>query len=243
MQTVLPVSSPEVARKLKETMGASPKNRSVKPNGEAISRLRQEKGWRVLDLAKKVGCDERTVANVERGANVYLVTLANFATALGVNYASLVAGGEPPPEPPKKEPRVELTVTLSIPFEELDQSEQLVALIEMFRRLVQAKDAIEVKGLMAGSTIITLEMSETDVRALITAFMSGKLDEMPIEAIRLPDDFVHGTTITREGTEKPRTGGTLKRFRPPTKASWKLPPGRSRPQPKKSKKPKPGSKQ
>jgi serine/threonine protein kinase len=116
-----------------------------------------------------------------------------------------------------KERRVEVTVTVSIPFEEFDQSEQLVGLIELFSRLVKAKDAIEVNGLVPGSTIITLEMSETDVRALISAFMIGKLDELPIEAIRLPDDFVHGTTITSEGTEKPQTGGTLKRFRPPAK--------------------------
>ena len=34
---------------------------------------------------------------------------------------------------------------------------------------------------MAGSTIITLEMSEADVHSLIAAFMAGKLDEMQVQ--------------------------------------------------------------
>jgi transcriptional regulator with XRE-family HTH domain len=198
METTRPAGSPEVARKPKETMGEPPKNRSVKPNGEAISRLRQQKLWRVEDLAKKAQCSVKTVENVERGANVYMFTLAKFAKALEVENSVLIAGGDVPPEPPKKERRVEVKVTFSIPFEEFDQSQQLVSLIELFNRLVQAKDAIEVKGVMAGSTIITLAMSEADVHSLISAFMAGKLDEMKCAELNLtlkheaaiPDDEV-----------------------------------------------------
>ena len=217
MEPTRPAGSPQVARKPKETMSEPPKNRSVKPNGEAISRLRQAKGWRVQDLAKKAKCSVKTVENVERGVNVFLVTLGSFATALDVEYAALVSGGEPPPEPPKKERRVEVQLTLSIPFEEFDQTGQLVALIELLTRLLQAKDRIEVKGLMAGSTIITLEMSEEDVHSLLSAFMAGKLDEIQCVELNLtlkhdaaiPDDEVldlTGVTPIQQIQESPGIG-------------------------------------
>jgi transcriptional regulator with XRE-family HTH domain len=166
-------------------MSEPPKNRSVKPNGEAISRLRQQKLWRVEDLAKKAQCSVKTVENVERGANVYMFTLAKFAKALEVEDYALIMEGDVPPESPKKDRRIKINVTFDIPFEEFDQSQQLVSLIELFSRLVQAKNGIEVTGLMPGSTIITLEMSEADVHSLISAFMSGKLDEMHCEELNL----------------------------------------------------------
>jgi predicted transcriptional regulator len=57
------------------------KNRTVRPDGEKIKRLRLDKLWRVEDLAKHAKCSVKTVENVERGANVYMFTLAKFATA------------------------------------------------------------------------------------------------------------------------------------------------------------------
>jgi ribosome-binding protein aMBF1 (putative translation factor) len=40
------------------------RNRTVEPDGDAIQRLRIEKGWRVEDLAKKARCSLKTVENV-----------------------------------------------------------------------------------------------------------------------------------------------------------------------------------
>jgi predicted transcriptional regulator len=57
------------------------KNRTVRPDGDKIKRLRLDKLWRVEDLAKHAKCSVKTVENVERGANVYMFTLAKFATA------------------------------------------------------------------------------------------------------------------------------------------------------------------
>jgi transcriptional regulator with XRE-family HTH domain len=71
------------------------KNRTVEPDGEAIQRLRIEKGWRVEDLAKKARCSLKTVENVERGANVYLYTLSKVAQALGVEVSTLMTGAAP----------------------------------------------------------------------------------------------------------------------------------------------------
>ena len=80
----LPAVWPEVGRKMKTPMTEPPKSRTVRPDGEKIARLRQAKLWRVEDLARHAKCSVKTVENVEHGANVYMFTLAKFATALNV---------------------------------------------------------------------------------------------------------------------------------------------------------------
>ncbi len=182
-------------------MDAPPKNRTVKPNGDAISRLRKAKGWRVEDLAKNAKCSVRTVENVERGANVYLFTLAKFATALGVEYTVLVSGGDSPPEPPKKERRFKVQITLDVPYEEFDESVQLVSFMTMFKQLVQAQDEIMVAGVEDGSTIITLEMSIDEIQRLIDELTVGstevELDVFRVARVKLPDseDFTLTQTV------------------------------------------------
>lgn len=173
------------------------KSRSVKPNGEAITRLRKAKLWRVEDLAKRAGVSAKTVESVERGANVYMFTLAKFATAFKVENSVLIAGGEVPPELPKTQRRIEVNLTISIPFEEFDQSEQLISLIQSLKAVVNAQDHIELTGLMASSTVVTLEMSEADVHSLISAFMSGKLDEMQVQQLNLR--LAHGAPASDPG--------------------------------------------
>src|SRR5665213_3367904 len=130
---------------MKTPMVEPPKSRTVRPDGEKIKRLRQAKLWRVEDLARHAKCSVKTVENVERGGNVYMFTLAKFATALGVENASLIAGGEMPAESPKKERRIEVNLTISIPFDDFDQSDQLVSLIEKLTAVVKAQDHIELR--------------------------------------------------------------------------------------------------
>jgi transcriptional regulator with XRE-family HTH domain len=167
------------------------KNRTVTPDGQAIQRLRIEKGWRVEDLAKKARCSLKTVENVEKGQNVYLYTLSKFAQALGVEVSALVPGTAPP-DPPKKERRFKVQLTLDIPFEEFDESEHLVSLLDMLKQIVHAKHEITVAGVEEGSTIITLEMSIDDIQSLIDVFIptirdKDELDAFRVEQLKLPD--------------------------------------------------------
>jgi len=78
-------------------------------------------------------------------------------------------------------------------------------------------------------------MSKADVLALISAFEAGKLHELLIEEIRLPDDFTRGTMIVK-GAEIPVKGGILRRITP-----LPLEPGSV--QPKETKKQEPKTKQ
>ena len=59
---------------------------------------------------------------------------------------------------------------------------------------------------MAGSTIITLEMSEADVHSLIAAFMAGKLDEMQVQELNLRlthENPLRMTTLSISPTSSP----------------------------------------
>jgi len=200
-------------------MDVQPKSRAVKPNGDMIKRLRIEKGWRVEDLANKAKCSLKTVENVEKGANVYLVTLATFATALGVEYPTLVSGGQPPPEPPKPDRCIQVQIVVSIPFDDFDQSEQLGSFVTLLKRLIGSGGDINVVGVRPGSTIITLEMGEEDARTLAAACLAGEWDELPYEEIRLPSDLTYGTVIllgdsTTGDTSESLQGGTIIRLTP-----------------------------
>lgn len=197
-------------------MDAPPKNRTVKPNGDTISRLRKAKGWRVEDLALKARCSVKTVEKVERGADVYLLTLNRFATALGVEYAAVVLGGDLPPEPPKPQSTIQMQFVLSIPFQAIDKSERVVAFIEFLKQFMLDGGDIDVISVRPGSTIITVEMSLENMLALLTAYSEGKLRGMLCHELRfkynpvsIKDSIVYGRTPSKGSTSKkinPRTG-------------------------------------
>jgi transcriptional regulator with XRE-family HTH domain len=196
------------------------KNRTVTPDGRAIQCLRIEKGWRVEDLAEKAKCSLKTVENVERGANVYVYTLNKFAKALGVEVSTLMIGTEPP-DPPKKERCFKVQFTLEIPYEEFDESEQLVSFVAMLKQIVQAKHEITVAGVAKGSTIITLEMSMDDIKTLVSEYWGSHarpgLDVFRVRWLKLPDseDF----TLTESGVEMDEETGEPREFEKPLRGS------------------------
>jgi len=187
-------------------MESQAKNRTVRPDAEAVKRLRLAKGWRVEDLAKLAKCSAKTVENVERGANVYMFTLAKFAQALGVEYQSLLPAADTAPESERQPRRFEVKITLAIPYEEFDESEQLGSLIDVLKRLMGGGGDINVAGVgPGGSTIITLDMNEEDVETFILTFVKGyfnerikdTLDAWEVSELKLPDskDFTSSPAL------------------------------------------------
>lgn len=65
--------------------------RSVTPNGDAVRGARLKKAWTTDDLSRHTDCAVKTIENAERGQAVYANTLARIASALGVEYDSLIA--------------------------------------------------------------------------------------------------------------------------------------------------------
>jgi len=162
--------------------------RTVRPDAEAIKRLRVAKGWTVEDLAGKAICSPKTLQNIEKGNRVYLSTLSKLAKPLAVEIMTLVQGGKPPtqpPEPPKPQSGIQMQFVLSIPFDQFDESEQLGGFIEFLKQFMKGGGNINVVGVAPGSTIITVEVSIDDMLALSSALSEGKLAEMLCDELRL----------------------------------------------------------
>ncbi len=167
------------------------KNRTVEPDGVEIQRLRIEKGWRVEDLAKKAGCSLKTVENVEKGANVYIYTLKRVASALGVEPSDLLIDGDDAPlERRRKKERVfRVTFEVSMPFDEFDESSDLVSFLQTLVSRLGGGE-MEPTGVKEGSTLIEIEMTLEQFLELAEAYADGRLDDLNIESIGTPDDLL-----------------------------------------------------
>lgn len=167
------------------------KNRTVEPDGVEIQRLRIEKGWRVEDLAKKAGCSLKTVENVEKGANVYIYTLKRIASALGVEPSELLIDGDDAPleRRRKKERVIRITFEVSTPYDEFDESSDLVNLLQALVNRLGGKE-MEPTGVEEGSTLVEVEMTLEQFLELAEAYADGRLDDLNIESIGTPDDLL-----------------------------------------------------
>jgi transcriptional regulator with XRE-family HTH domain len=181
------------------------KNRTVEPDGEAIQRLRIEKGWRVEDLANKAGCSLKTVENVEKGENIYLYTLKRVANALDVEPSELLidVDDESPVRMRKKERVWKITLEVSTPYDEFDESSDLVGLLQaLMSRL--GGGGIEPTGVKEGSTLIEVEMTLEQFLELAEAYADGRLDDLNIESIAAPDDLLEQAS---KSTRSDKRGG------------------------------------
>lgn len=179
------------------------KNRTVEPDGASIQRLRIEKGWRVEDLARRAGCSLKTVENVEKGENIYVYTLKRIANALGVEPSELLIDvDDAPPERMRKKERVwKITLEVSTPYDEFDESSDLVSLLQaLVSRL--GGGGIEPTGIQEGSTLIEVEMTLEQFLELAEAYADGRLDDLHIESIAAPDDLLEQASKSTRGDER-----------------------------------------
>jgi transcriptional regulator with XRE-family HTH domain len=156
-------------------MEMQPQNRTVRPDAEAIKRLRIEKGWSVEKLAEKSICSIKTVENVEKGSSVYLSTLSKIARGLEVEYKTLLPGGNLPPEKPKPEPRVQVQFSLSIPYKEFDESKQLSGILEFLTKFLAKEGTIDLQGVGPGSETTQRNLT---IELMAKLFPSGLYQQM-----------------------------------------------------------------
>jgi transcriptional regulator with XRE-family HTH domain len=164
--------------------------RTVAIDADAVKRLRIAKGWKVEDLAKKVGCSLRTATNVERGANVYLFTASNFAEALGVELKDLLCGtfekSTTKAEQPPAKRAIHVDLKLRIPFPEFDETVDTARLMEFLSKCVNWSAQVNFVAVRDGSTIVTLQIEEHDLVELLNAFRVGNLEEIGVIEVVCP---------------------------------------------------------
>lgn len=188
------------------------KNRTVEPDGAEIQRLRIEKGWRVEDLARKAGCSLKTVENVEKGENIYVYTLKRIANALDVEPSELLIDEDDAPSArmPKKERVWKITLEVSTPYDEFDESSDLVSLLQaLVSRL--GGGGIEPTGLQEGSTLIEVEMTLEQFLELAEAYADGRLDDLNIESITAPDDLLEQASKSTRSDKRSGERGRVRR--------------------------------
>jgi transcriptional regulator with XRE-family HTH domain len=160
---------------------------------DVVKRLRESKGWGQEMLAEKSITSLKTINSIESGAQARLSTIAKVARALGVEPGDLIDRGESPPVPQPPDPvpagavradrRVELTLTLSIPFESFDETDGIDRLATFLAAVASAKKTIAITDLIPSSVKVSLLVDPDDAAAIVRAFAENKLE--PIQASRL----------------------------------------------------------
>lgn len=139
---------------------------AIRPVQGKVRELRTAKGWTQEELARRVGCMPRTIQRIEAGECALLVTLSEVATALKMEVAILL----PAPPPPKRHGDIELSLTLKIDPEALDQCGQLLDIVAAVMKLAKSTDIdVENVGSSIGISI------PTDVARLFVVLMEQRV--------------------------------------------------------------------
>lgn len=155
-----------------------------------IRELHEAKGWSQDMLAKEAGIDPKTLSNWMQGGNARLSNIALVAEALDVPPSRLIHGHDPDPLPSTpypilKKSRVQVELKLLLDFASFDELRDLDALLPRLRELTGTTKEIAVIAISEGSVLVTLSMDWEDVEKLIAAYMDHKLDELPIDSLRV----------------------------------------------------------
>jgi transcriptional regulator with XRE-family HTH domain len=151
---------------------------SFQPNLDKIESFRIKRGWTIDDLAAKAVCSPRTINSLKKGNRVQIKTVRKIAKAFGVSFESLLIGYVETPN--EKGPRVTIRIELGIPFGSFTSSAKM-EFRDLLIALLQSTDGINVTSVVAGSTIITLDMSARDAFRLIYLARATRDHDLGIE--------------------------------------------------------------
>lgn len=164
---------------------ATPASRSLTADGQAIERFRLEKGWSIEKLAQRADVSDKTVRNLIRGERAYLCTLQSVADALGVELRALLKN-QPQPATPPAERTFQVSIVLSIPYQDFDQSVQLTTFIQQVMSAIKAKSDIPVVSVSQGSTAISVEMTAEELYQFAQALHHRAFEEAGVSALIFP---------------------------------------------------------
>jgi len=157
---------------------------SVKANGDAIRRMRKAKLWTLKRLAANAKCSERTIRSAEQSAQMQMFTIERIANALDADFADLI-DSPPPPRIEPKQRTWEVSIKISTPFEEFDESKDLTKFLEVLIERLGGREIIPSR-VTPGSVSIGLEMGAYALQALLVAYIHGNLDDLNIITIEGP---------------------------------------------------------
>jgi len=193
------------------------KKRSVTPHGDAIRSARLRKAWTTDALSERADCHIKTIENAERGKAIYANTLASIASALGVEYDSLIARQveQKKPVEPKKPTKRDLmvaTTPIEATFGILARKNQRIKtawFLDQLRSHMAFQDAVEgvsnrygqTPAIPDGGVWITLKMTVRDFDQVYAFFCAKNNPDEPflkvlvLGAQTIPDTYIHNTNL------------------------------------------------
>lgn len=166
---------------------------TAKPSARkgVIRKLREAKGWSQQTLADEAIVSFKTISSMEQGKRAQLSTFKKVAEALGVTPTDLIeqheqlqAASTPPTSQPDK--RVQITLTLSIPFQDFDETEGIDRLSTFLMQVISSKNAMLVTNVTPSSVKLTMLVDEEDAPRLVQAFANHKLDDIQAAELGFP---------------------------------------------------------
>lgn len=187
---------------------------TAKPSARkgVIRRLREAKGWSQQALADKAVVSFKTISSLEQGKRAQLSTFRKVADKLGVEPGELIEQDDPapPPDTPPatlQDKRVRITLTLSIPFQDFDETEGIDLLSAFVRAVINGKNAIAITDVVPSSVKLTMLVDEDDVPRLLRAFVDRKLDQIQASELTVPrKGALYNTDLAILRAEKPVIG-------------------------------------
>ena len=175
-----------------QTNAGVPKRRTHRVDGVVLKAKREEKRWEPAQLARKAGCSEKTILNIEtRGVKeVFETNLLAIAKALSVDPLSLLAEAsvdvsedvstvvKPVPEAPivsRRDRRFPLKLTVGIPPAEFHASERLLTFLTMLKNIIHSTGEISILCRDKRTSTLLVEMSRQDILRLLAGLMDGTL--------------------------------------------------------------------
>ncbi len=191
------------------------KKRSVTPNGDAVRIARLRKAWTTDDLSRRTDCAIKTIENAERGKAIYANTLASIASALAVDYESLIARPVAKPVEQKKPTKRDLmvaTTPIEATFGILARKNQRIKtawFLDQLRSRMAFQDAVEgvsnrygqTPAIPDGGVWITLKMTVRDFDQVYAFFCAKNNPDEPflkvlvLAAQTIPDTYIHNTNL------------------------------------------------
>lgn len=138
--------------------------RLVKPNGEKITQLCNEKGWGAQELSAKADIALKTAAKVMRGEPVFRKTVKDVADALGTSCGDLLEAA-PPEDAGRKRYSIKL-IFVGAKKAEFDE-DRIIAIIEKLNEAINGSGDIDMEGLEGNSVVLTLSLTVPDMVRLI----------------------------------------------------------------------------
>jgi transcriptional regulator with XRE-family HTH domain len=152
--------------------------RYYSPDVGKLESLLIQKGWPTTEIAARGPFSQRTVDKIMQGHRVFRRTLKRLADVFSVKPEEIIRPGSPPVADDGTA-KAEFTLKLSMPYEELDETSDLlkefVAMME--KHVLHEQSAVELKCVQKGRVSITFEVDESSLKVLYYHLVSGYIQQ------------------------------------------------------------------